>query len=95
LTTDDKATKSKPDSRRYLEAEELHVKQDHCFAFEESFAGIQTGTSAHIKIIGSATTNSSDALKGKYYLAIPNFKEFCYESHVNKAINKICYFKSF
>jgi HAD superfamily hydrolase (TIGR01509 family) len=80
LVTADKVTRSKPDPQCYIKAaEELGVGRDRCFVFEDSFAGLQAGMSARMKVIGLATTNPGHMLKGKCHLVIPNFTGFNYE----------------
>jgi HAD superfamily hydrolase (TIGR01509 family) len=88
LVTADKVTRSKPDPQCYIKAaEELGVGRDRCFVFEDSFAGLQAGMSARMKVIGLATTNPGHMLKGKCHLVIPNFRGFSYERLVNLSAN--------
>lgn len=44
------------------------------YCFEDSFAGIQAGKSAGMKVIALSTTNTPESLIGKADKIIPNFK---------------------
>ena len=55
----DRITKGKPDPMCYLlAASDLNVSPADCLVFEDSFAGVQAGTSAGMRVIGLCTTNS-------------------------------------
>lgn len=72
--TANKITKSKPDPQCYLlAAQELNVKPENCFVFEDSFYGMQSGRSAGMKVIGLATTNTREAIKDYADKIIDNF----------------------
>ena len=60
----DRITKGKPDPMCYLlAASDLHVSPSDSLVFEDSFAGIQAGTNAGMRVIGLSTTNSEESLK--------------------------------
>ncbi len=70
-------TEGKPNPMCYLlAAEDLGVNPADCFVFEDSFAGIQAGTSAGMKVIGLSTTNSKESLQDKVLKVIPDFQGF-------------------
>lgn len=56
-----------------LAAKDLGVDPKKCIVFEDSFAGIEAGTVAGMKVVGLATTNSEESLKDKCVKVIPNF----------------------
>lgn len=59
-----------------LAAADLHVSPADCIVFEDSFAGVQAGTEAGMRVIGLSTTNSENSLKDKVYKVIPDFEHF-------------------
>ena len=70
----DRITKGKPDPMCYLlAASDLHVSPSDSLVFEDSFAGIQAGTNAGMRVIGLSTTNSEKSLKDKVYAASKSF----------------------
>jgi HAD superfamily hydrolase (TIGR01509 family) len=80
LVTANQVTKSKPDPQCYLKAaEELGVRREDCFVFEDSFAGLEAGRKAQMRVIGVATTNPPDAIESQCNAVIPNFDNFHYE----------------
>ena len=80
MVTADKVTRSKPDPQCYLKAaEELGFAADQCFVFEDSFAGLEAGMNAKMKVVGLATTNTKDAIKDKCHHVIPDFTSFGYD----------------
>ena len=84
MITADKVTKSKPDPQCYLKAaSELGIGSEKCFVFEDSFAGLEAGMSAKMKVIGLATTNPEEAITNKCHHVIPDFTSFGYEEMVS------------
>lgn len=76
----DRITKGKPDPMCYLlAASDLNVSPADCLVFEDSFAGIQAGTSAGMRVIGLSTTNTEASLKDKVYKVMPNFENVTFE----------------
>lgn len=79
IVSADKITKSKPDPECYLlAAEELGCKPEDCFVFEDSFNGLKAGKNAGMKVIGLATTNSADSIRGYSDLVINDFTEMTF-----------------
>lgn len=75
VVTADRITQGKPDPMCYrLAASDLEVSPAECLVFEDSFAGIQAGNAAGMRVIGLSTTNSEESLKDKVYAVIPNFE---------------------
>lgn len=72
-----RVAEGKPNPRCFLlAAEDLGVDPKNCVVFEDSFAGIEAGKAAGMKVIGLSTTNSADSLNDKCCKVIPNFKDF-------------------
>lgn len=83
IVTADRITKGKPDPMCYLlAADDLHVSPADCLVFEDSFAGIQAGTAAGMRVIGLSTTNPEESLKDKVYEVIPNFEKVTFEDYL-------------
>ena len=83
IVTADRITKGKPDPMCYLlAAKDLNVSPADCIVFEDSFAGIQAGTSAGMRVIGLTTTNPEESLKDKVYEVIPNFEKITFEDYL-------------
>lgn len=83
VVTADRITKGKPDPMCYLlAADDLHVSPADCLVFEDSFAGIQAGTAAGMRVIGLSTTNPEESLKDKVYEVIPNFEKVTFEDYL-------------
>lgn len=83
VVTADRITKGKPDPMCYLlAASDLGVSPADCLVFEDSFAGIQAGTDAGMRVIGLSTTNPAESLKDKVYEVIPNFEKITYEDYL-------------
>lgn len=77
VVTADRIVRGKPDPMCYLlAAADLHVSPADCIVFEDSFAGVQAGTEAGMRVIGLSTTNSENSLKDKVYKVIPDFEHF-------------------
>lgn len=83
IVTADRITKGKPDPMCYLlAASDLKVASANCLVFEDSFAGIQAGTAAGMRVIGLSTTNPEETLKDKVYEVIPNFEKITFEDYL-------------
>lgn len=83
VVTADRITRGKPDPMCYLlAASDLGVSPADCLVFEDSFAGIQAGTDAGMRVIGLSTTNPVESLKDKVYEVIPNFEKITYEDYL-------------
>lgn len=75
IVTADRITEGKPDPMCYLlAAEDLGYLPENCLVFEDSFAGIEAGNAAGMRVIALSTTNSPESLKDKAYTVIPNFE---------------------
>ena len=82
VVTADRITTGKPDPMCYLlAAKDLNVDPTDCLVFEDSFAGIQSGNSAGMRVIGLCTTNSEESIKDKVYQVIPNFEKLTLEDY--------------
>lgn len=69
--------RSKPDPYCYLlGAETFRLPIERCIVFEDSFSGLQAGRSAGMKVVGLATTNPAESLKGKADVVIPDYTNF-------------------
>lgn len=62
-----------------IAAQKLDVDPKNCIVFEDSFSGIEAGNSAGMTVVGLATTNSRESLKGKTKYIIPDFEGFTLE----------------
>lgn len=83
VVTANRITKGKPDPMCYLlAASDLGVAPEDCLVFEDSFAGIEAGTSAGMRVIGLSTTNPAGSLKDKVYQVIPNFVDVTFEDYL-------------
>lgn len=58
-----------------LAAKDLNVDPKDCIVFEDSFAGIESGKAAGMKVVGLSTTHDRDTIQNKGVEVIPNFKE--------------------
>lgn len=84
IVTADRITKGKPDPACYLlAASDLQESPGNCLVFEDSFAGIQSGTSAGMRVIGLSTSNPAETIKDKVYKVIPNFEGFTFADYQN------------
>ncbi len=84
VVTADRITKGKPDPTCYLlAASDLQVDPADCLVFEDSFAGIEAGTKAGMRVIGLSTTNPAESLKDKVYRVIPDFRNVTFEEYKN------------
>jgi beta-phosphoglucomutase len=83
VVTADRITEGKPNPACYLlAAADLQASPADCLVFEDSFAGIQAGTDAGMRVIGLSTTNSEAALKDKVYRIIPNFQNRTIDDYI-------------
>ncbi|WP_280745827.1 MULTISPECIES: HAD family phosphatase [unclassified Parabacteroides] len=83
IVTADRITKGKPDPMCYLlAASDLQVPPGDCLVFEDSFAGVQSGTAAGMRVIGLSTTNSAESLQDKVYKVIPNFEHITFDDYL-------------
>lgn len=83
IVTANRITNGKPDPMCYLlAASDLGVAPANCLVFEDSFAGIQAGRAAGMRVIGLSTTNPEDSLKDKVYEVIPNFEKVTFEDYL-------------
>ena len=63
IMTSEDFERSKPDPDCYLKAAaRLGAATDECIVFEDSFNGLRSGRAAQMKVVGLATTNSSEAI---------------------------------
>lgn len=77
LVTGSMVQNSKPDPEGYLKGAQLiGVPVENCFVFEDSMQGLQAGMSSGATVIGLATTNSRERLKGKAHKIIDDFAGF-------------------
>ncbi|MDR1551998.1 MAG: HAD family phosphatase [Prevotellaceae bacterium] len=82
VVTANRVTHSKPNPQCYLlAAEDLKSDIKNCVVFEDSFAGIEAGRNAKMKVVALATTNSRTSIQatGNANLIIDNFVGFGYE----------------
>lgn len=83
VVTADRITKGKPDPMCYLlAASDLQVDPEDCLVFEDSFAGIQSGTAAGMRVIALSTTNPPETLQDKAYKVIPNFEQITFDDYL-------------
>ncbi|MCD7930324.1 MAG: HAD family phosphatase [Tannerellaceae bacterium] len=83
VVTADRITKGKPAPMCYLlAASDLQVTPQECLVFEDSFAGIQSGTDAGMRVIGLSTTNPAETLQDKVHEVIPDFRNITWEKHL-------------
>lgn len=77
IVTAEDVTHGKPDPQCFLVgANNLKADPGNCFVFEDSFAGIEAGNKAGMKVIGLATTNTANALADKCIAVIRDFENF-------------------
>ncbi len=73
----DRITQGKPHPMCYLlAAKDLGADPSACFVFEDSFAGIASGTAAGMKVIGLSTTHPAASICDKVLRVIPDFNHF-------------------
>lgn len=84
VVTADRITRGKPDPMCYLlAASDLQVQPADCLVFEDSFAGIEAGRKAGMRVIGLSTTNPEEALRDKVYRVIPDFRAVSFEDYLS------------
>jgi HAD superfamily hydrolase (TIGR01509 family) len=82
IVSANRVTQSKPNPQGYLlAAEDLKANVNDCIVFEDSFAGIEAGRNAKMKVVALATTNSRQAIQatGNADLIIDSFVDFTYD----------------
>lgn len=73
IVSANRITRGKPDPMCYrLAAQDLGRKPEDCLVFEDSFAGIQAGKEAGMRVIALSTTNPAAQLEGKADYVIPD-----------------------
>lgn len=73
IVSANRITRGKPDPMCYrLAAQDLGRKPEDCLVFEDSFAGIQAGKGAGMRVIALSTTNPAAQLEGKADYVIPD-----------------------
>lgn len=83
VVTADRITRGKPDPACYLlAAKDLNVLPAQCLVFEDSFAGIQAGTDAGMRVIALSTTNPVEQLLTKAYEVIPGFEGLTFNDYL-------------
>lgn len=83
VVTADRITQGKPNPMCYrLAASDLNISPAECLVFEDSFAGIQAGNDAGMRVIGLSTTNPAETLKDKVHAVIPNFEKITFEDYL-------------
>lgn len=81
IITADKVTKSKPDPECYLlAAKQLQMETDVCCVFEDSFAGMEAGRNAKMKVVGLATTNPREKIEGRVDQVLSDFTRCTYDA---------------
>lgn len=79
ILTAEMFTRSKPAPDCFLlGAQVFDTIPENCVVFEDSFHGLQAGTSAQMAVVGLSTTNPKEAIKDKCNLVIPDFTNFAY-----------------
>ena len=80
IVSANRITRGKPDPMCYrLAAQDLGRKPEDCLVFEDSFAGIQAGKGAGMRVIALSTTNPAAQLEGKADYVIPNLADRTFE----------------
>ena len=73
IVSANRITRGKPDPMCYrLAAQDFKRKPEDCLVFEDSFAGIQAGKGAGMRVIALSTTNPAAQLEGKTDYVIPD-----------------------
>lgn len=84
ILTAEMFTRSKPAPDCFLlGAKVFDTLPENCIVFEDSFHGLQAGTSAQMKVVGLSTTNPEEAIKDKCDIVIPNFSNFTYKDVIS------------
>ncbi len=80
IVSANRITRGKPDPMCYrLAAQDLGRKPEDCLVFEDSFAGIQAGKEAGMRVIALSTTNPAAQLEGKADYVIPDLASRTFE----------------
>ncbi|MDL2213860.1 HAD family phosphatase [Bacteroides sp. OttesenSCG-928-D19] len=80
ILTAENFTQSKPHPECFLLGmEQLNSTAETTFVFEDSFHGLQAGMSSGATVIGLATTNPAQELKGKAHYILDNFEGMTFE----------------
>ena len=80
IVSANRITRGKPDPMCYrLAAQDLGRKPEDCLVFEDSFAGIQAGKGAGMRVIALSTTNPAAQLEGKADYVIPDLASRTFE----------------
>lgn len=84
ILTAEMFTRSKPAPDCFLlGAQVFDTIPENCVVFEDSFHGLQAGTSAGMTVVGLSTTNPAEAIKDKCNLVIPDFTNFTYQDMIS------------
>lgn len=76
IITSESIKKGKPDPMGYSLARiNLGVQSNECVVFEDTFTGIKAATYAFMRVVGVATTSSSDYLKDYTYGVVSDFSD--------------------
>lgn len=76
IVSANRITAGKPDPMCFLlAAQDLGCQPENSFVFEDSFAGLEAGNKAGMKVIALATTHERDALVGKAIRIIDDFSQ--------------------
>lgn len=84
ILTAEMFTRSKPAPDCFLlGAQVFDTIPENCVVFEDSFHGLQAGTSAQMTVVGLSTTNPAEAIKDKCNLVISDFTNFTYQDMIS------------
>ncbi|MFV0418868.1 MAG: HAD family hydrolase [Dysgonomonas sp.] len=76
VITSDSIKKGKPDPMGYVLAKtNLGVQSSECVVFEDTFTGIKAATYAFMRVIGVATTLTTDFMKDYTYGVVADFSD--------------------
>ncbi|MCH5222230.1 MAG: HAD family phosphatase [Muribaculaceae bacterium] len=90
VITDADISHSKPHPECYLTAaQRLGVDPKDCVVFEDSFAGLQSGSNAGATVVALATTNPAESLRDKADLVINNLSGLTVDSLICQLKNTI------
>ena len=79
LTSEDFA-ESKPSPDCYLRAAaRFGAASEECIVFEDSFNGLKSGRAAGMFVVGLATTNSIESIKGFSNIQLKDYSDMTYE----------------
>lgn len=80
ILTAEMFARSKPDPECFLlGAEVFGTVPGNCVVFEDSFHGLEAANRARMTVVGLATTNPEEAIRGKATLVIQDFNGFSVE----------------